>query len=110
MIGRILAAAVHARWLVLFVSGVVAIFGAWQLTRLPIDVTPDITNKQVQINTVVPTLGPLEIEKRVTYPIETALSGLNGVEPIGLLFPVRVMVLDEDLAAARDALAKMPGV
>lgn len=37
-------------------------------------------------------------------------SGLNGVEPIGLLFPVRVMVLDEDLAVAREALADLPGV
>jgi cobalt-zinc-cadmium resistance protein CzcA len=43
-------------------------------------VTPDITNKQVQINTVVSTLGPIEVEKRVTFPIETALAGLAGVE------------------------------
>jgi cobalt-zinc-cadmium resistance protein CzcA len=61
---------------------IVAVIGAWQLNLLPIDVTPDITNKQVQINTVVPTLSPVEIEKRVTYPIETALSGLAGVETV----------------------------
>jgi cobalt-zinc-cadmium resistance protein CzcA len=61
---------------------IVAAIGAWQLNLLPIDVTPDITNKQVQINTVVPTLSPVEIEKRVTFPIETALSGLNGVENV----------------------------
>jgi cobalt-zinc-cadmium resistance protein CzcA len=36
----------------------------------------------VQINTVVPALGPVEIEKRVTFPIETALSGLDGVESV----------------------------
>ncbi|MFX8297332.1 efflux RND transporter permease subunit, partial [Acinetobacter baumannii] len=72
--------AVRLRWMVLFVTAVVAAIGAWQLNLLPIDVTPDITNKQVQINTVVPTLSPVEIEKRVTYPIETALAGLNGVE------------------------------
>lgn len=47
---------------------------------LPIGCYPDITNKQVQINTVVTTLSPVEVEKRVTYPIETALAGLNGVE------------------------------
>jgi len=80
MIGRILAGAVHGRWLVLFFTAVVAGIGAWQLNLLPIDVTPDITNKQVQINTVVPTLAPIEVEKRVTFPIETALAGLNGVE------------------------------
>ncbi|EIZ81254.1 Nickel-cobalt-cadmium resistance protein NccA [Novosphingobium sp. Rr 2-17] len=80
MISRILAGSVHGRWLVLFVTAVIAAIGAWQLTVLPIDVTPDITNKQVQINTVVETLSPVEVEKRVTFPIETALSGLNGVE------------------------------
>jgi len=82
MIDSILTGSVRSRWLILFLTFVVAVAGAWQLNLLPIDVTPDITNKQVQINTVVPTLSPVEIEKRVTFPIETALSGLNGVENV----------------------------
>jgi cobalt-zinc-cadmium resistance protein CzcA len=82
MIDAILTGSVRSRWLILFLTVVVALAGAWQLNLLPIDVTPDITNKQVQINTVVPTLSPVEIEKRVTFPIETALSGLNGVENV----------------------------
>jgi cobalt-zinc-cadmium resistance protein CzcA len=82
MIDSILTGSVRSRWLILFLTVVVALAGAWQLNLLPIDVTPDITNKQVQINTVVPTLSPVEIEKRVTFPIETALSGLNGVENV----------------------------
>lgn len=76
----ILSFAVHFRWLIIFFTAIMAGVGAWQLNLLPIDVTPDITNKQVQINTVVPTLTPVEVEKRVTYPIETAIAGLNGVE------------------------------
>jgi cobalt-zinc-cadmium resistance protein CzcA len=80
MISRIIALAVRARWAILFLTAIVTGIGVWQATRLPIDVTPDITNKQVQINTVIPTLGPVEVEKRVTFPIETALAGLNGVE------------------------------
>lgn len=80
MIDRILAFAVRARWAIVILTALVAAFGAWEIARLPIDVTPDITNKQVQINTVVPTMGPVEVEKRVTFPIETALSGLKGVE------------------------------
>lgn len=80
MIDSILTGSVRSRWLILFLTTVAAAIGAWQLNLLPIDVTPDITNKQVQINTVVPTLSPIEVEKRVTYPIETALAGLNGVE------------------------------
>ena len=82
MINAILNASVHLRWLILFLTTIIAGIGAWQLNLLPIDVTPDITNKQVQINTVIPTLTPVEVEKRVTYPIETALAGLNGVENI----------------------------
>ncbi|MBA3897079.1 MAG: efflux RND transporter permease subunit [Sphingomonadaceae bacterium] len=80
MIAAVLSASVRARWTILFFTAIVAGSGAWQLNLLPIDVTPDITNKQVQINTVVPTLSPVEIEKRVTFPVETALSGLSGVE------------------------------
>jgi len=80
MIDRILAFAVRARWLVVVLTALIAAFGFWQILKLPIDVTPDITNKQVQINTVVPTMGPVEVEKRVTFPVETALSGLKGVE------------------------------
>jgi cobalt-zinc-cadmium resistance protein CzcA len=82
MIDSILTGSVRSRWLILFLTAVIGAIGAWQLNLLPIDVTPDITNKQVQINTVVPTLTPIEIEKRVTFPIETALSGLNGVESV----------------------------
>jgi cobalt-zinc-cadmium resistance protein CzcA len=82
MISQIIAFSVRARWIILFLTVVIAGIGVWQAILLPIDVTPDITNKQVQINTVVPTLTPVEVEKRVTYPIETALSGLDGVENI----------------------------
>ena len=80
MIDQILSHSVRARWLVVVLTGLVAAYGLWQIFILPIDALPDITNKQVQINTVVPTLGPVEIEKRVTFPVETALSGLAGVE------------------------------
>ncbi len=80
MIANIIAFSVRARWIIVALIVVLAGIGVWQAILLPIDVTPDITNKQVQINTVVPTLTPVEVEKRVTYPIETALSGLEGVE------------------------------
>ena len=57
-----------------------ALSGAWSLTRLPIDAVPDVTNDQVQINAVAPALSPIEIEKQVTFPIETALAGIPGLE------------------------------
>jgi heavy metal efflux system protein len=80
VIDQILSFAVRARWLVVFLTAVVAGYGLWEISVLPIDALPDITNKQVQINTTAPTLGPEEVEKRVTFAIETALSGLAGVE------------------------------
>ena len=80
MIERILSTSVHLRWLVAFLTLIVIGFGAWQITKLPIDAVPDVTNRQVQISTFAPTLGPVDIEKQVTYPVETALAGIPGLE------------------------------
>ena len=83
MIPRILSFSVHQRWLVVLVSIAVAAFGVYSLARLPIDAVPDITNNQVQINTVAPALSPQDVEKQVTYSIETALAGIRGEAGIG---------------------------
>jgi cobalt-zinc-cadmium resistance protein CzcA len=80
MIGRILHTSVRFRWLVAFLTLVVIGFGAWQITILPIDAVPDVTNRQVQISTFVPALGPVDVEKQVTFPVETALAGIPGLE------------------------------
>ena len=80
MIASLMALSVRARWAVLLLFIVVAGVGIWQLTKLPIDAVPDITNKQVQINTIDRGLSPVEMEKLVTYPIETALAGIPGLE------------------------------
>jgi cobalt-zinc-cadmium resistance protein CzcA len=77
---RILAFSVRRRWLVLIATLAAAISGAWSLTKLPIDAVPDVTNVQVQINAIAPALSPIEIEKQVTFPIETALAGTPGLE------------------------------
>src|SRR3954462_3445231 len=80
MISRILALSIQNRWLVVLAGlGIIAL-GVWSLTRLPIDAVPDITNKQVQVNTTAPALSPAEIEKQVTFRIETALAGIPGLE------------------------------
>ena len=49
------------------------------MLRLPIDAMPDITNVQVQINTEVPAFAPEEIEKLVTFPIETEMAGIQNL-------------------------------
>jgi len=76
MIEFLLRFAIARRWLILCaVIGLVAL-GGWSYQRLPIDAVPDITNVQVQINTEAPGYSPLEAEQRITWPVETALSGL----------------------------------
>ena len=80
MIGRILQLSVRGRWLVACLTLLVVAFGAWQITKLPIDAVPDVTNRQVQISTFAPTLGPVDIEKQVTFPVETALAGIPGLQ------------------------------
>src|SRR5215472_15955097 len=77
---QILAFSVRRRWLVVLATLAAAISGAWSLTMLPIDAVPDVTNVQVQINAIAPALSPIEIEKQVTFPIETALTGTPGRE------------------------------
>ena len=80
MIARILSLSVKMRWLIAFLTLLIIAFGAWQITKLPIDAVPDVTNRQVQISTFAPTLGPVDIEKQVTFPVETALAGIPGLE------------------------------
>ena len=80
MISRILALSIQHRWVVVLASlGAIAL-GIWSLARLPVDAVPDITNKQVQVNTTAFALSPAEIEKQVTFRIETALAGIPGLD------------------------------
>lgn len=55
-------------------------WGVWSASKLPIDAVPDITNNQVQVITVIPTLASQEVEQFVTYPIEQSLANIPDVE------------------------------
>ncbi|RYG34771.1 efflux RND transporter permease subunit, partial [bacterium] len=80
MLDRLLGFSLKHRFLVLAATVVLMIWGgvAWQ--RLNLDAVPDITTNQVQINTETGGMGPEEVEKLVTFPIETAMGGLPGLE------------------------------
>ncbi|MFS2137162.1 efflux RND transporter permease subunit [Duganella sp. Dugasp56] len=80
MFERIIRFAIDQRWLVLLLVAAMAAVGLYSYQKLPIDAVPDITNVQVQINTAAPGYSPLETEQRVTYPIETLMSGLPKLE------------------------------
>lgn len=79
MLKRILNFSVEHRYLVLFLTFAASMIGLYALSKLPIDAVPDITNRQVQINTTNLALSPTDIEKQVTFPIETALAGIPGL-------------------------------
>ena len=80
MLEKVLQFSISHRWLIVLFTIAAALVGAISLQKLPIDAVPDITNNQVQINTVYAALSPEEIEKQVTFPIETALAGIPGLE------------------------------
>jgi cobalt-zinc-cadmium resistance protein CzcA len=79
MIERILEWSLRNRGIVLALSAVLVVGGFAAMRGLPIDAVPDVTNVQVQVLTSAPALGPEEIERFVTTPVELAMSGLPGL-------------------------------
>ena len=80
MFERIIRFAIDHRWLMMLAVLGMAALGVFSYQRLSIDAVPDITNVQVQINTQAPGYSPLETEQRVTFPIETVMAGLPGLQ------------------------------
>lgn len=123
MIEKILKLSITYRFLVVLLTLSAVGYGFHAYNQLPIDAVPDVTNNQVQINTVVGSLSPVEIEKQVTFPLENALSGIpglkhtrslsrNGFSQITAVFDDKVNIyfarqqITERLAEVRDSLPK----
>jgi len=79
MLERLIGFSIRNRAAVVFAIAALGSIGVYSLGQLPIDAVPDITNNQVQVNTVIASLSPVEVEKQVTFPIETALAGIPGL-------------------------------
>ena len=79
MLDAIIRLAIQRSTLIIISVVVLIALGLWNSTRLLIDAVPDITNIQVVINTEAPGYTPLEVEQRVSYPIETAMAGLPNL-------------------------------
>ncbi len=109
---RVIRFSIAHRWLVMSLTMAMLTTGVWSFLQLPIDATPDITNVQVQINTETPGFTPLEAEQRVTFPIETAMAGLPGLDytrsisRYGLSQVTTVFVDETDLYFARQQVAQ----
>ena len=82
MLNKIIQFSVNNKLIIgIFVLALI-IYGSFEATRLPIDAVPDITNNQVQVITVAPSLGATDIERLVTFPIELANSNIAGMHEI----------------------------
>lgn len=80
MLNKIIGFAIKNKLIVgLFTLALVG-FGVLELSKLPIDAVPDITNNQVQVITVAPSFGATDIERLVTFPIEQATTNIPGLK------------------------------
>ena len=110
MLDRLLKFAIKQRTFIIFATLAMAALGIYNFQRLPIDAVPDITNVQVQINTEAPGYTPLEVEQRVTFPIETALAGIpklshtRSLSKYGLSQVTVIFEEDTDIYFARQLI------
>ncbi|HRG57977.1 MAG TPA: CusA/CzcA family heavy metal efflux RND transporter [Bacteroidia bacterium] len=82
MLNKIINFSVNNKLIIaLFILALIG-YGSFQFTKLPIDAVPDITNNQVQVITIAPSLGATDIERLVTFPIEMANSNISGLHEI----------------------------
>ena len=112
MIDSIIRFAINQRWLVIFLTLLITGLGIYNIYKLPIDAVPDITNKQIQINTELAGYSPLESEQRVTYLVETAMAGLpelkytRSISRYGLSQVTVVFEDDKDIYLARQQISE----
>jgi len=106
MLEKLITVALRNRLAVILCFLVAFAAGLWSLLRLPVDAFPDTTPVQVQINTTAPSLGPEEIEKQISLPVELSISGLPGlvhVRSISKFGLSQVVAIFEDEMAILDS-------
>ncbi|GIW86320.1 MAG: cation transporter [Isosphaeraceae bacterium] len=82
MLNALIGFSLKNRFVILLLAGILVALGVRAAARLPLDAFPDTTPVQIQINTVAPELGPEEVERQITFPVEMALGGLKGLEQV----------------------------
>jgi cobalt-zinc-cadmium resistance protein CzcA len=117
MLTRFVDAALANRIVVIILIVILAVVGGASLRRLPIDAQPDISPRQVLVITQSPGLGPLDVERFITSPLELALQGmphmenLRSVSRYGLSVIYVLFADDVDIYAARNLVSsRLPQV
>src|SRR5262249_30705153 len=80
MIEKIVRFSIYNKLFVIMLTLAAAGYGIYAFRHLPIDAVPDITNNQIQINTLAAGLSPYDVEKQITFPVENALASIPGLE------------------------------
>jgi cobalt-zinc-cadmium resistance protein CzcA len=112
MLNRIIEFSIKNKLIIGLFTISLLIYGSFELTKLPIDAVPDITNNQVQIITTAPSYGATDIERLVTFPVEQANSNIAGIKEIrsysrfGLSLVTLVFNDDVDVYWARQQVAE----
>ncbi|TDE10532.1 CusA/CzcA family heavy metal efflux RND transporter [Dyadobacter psychrotolerans] len=82
MLDRIIYFSIHNKLIIGLFTAALVIWGVYSVTKLPIDAVPDITDNQVQIITTSPSLAAQEVERLVTFPVETAMATIPNIREI----------------------------
>ncbi|MDO8367369.1 MAG: CusA/CzcA family heavy metal efflux RND transporter [Saprospiraceae bacterium] len=112
MINRIIHFSIHNKFVIGIGTLALIAAGVWSFTKLPIDAVPDITNNQVQIITLSPTLATAEVEQYISAPIEIAaktipdLVELRSISRFGLSVVTVVFDEDKDIWLARQQITE----
>ncbi|MBX9851947.1 MAG: CusA/CzcA family heavy metal efflux RND transporter [Cytophagaceae bacterium] len=112
MIDNLISFSIRNKLIIGIFTLALVVWGAYSLTRLPIDAVPDITNNQVQIITSAPTLAAQEVEQFITYPVEIAMANIpkvieiRSISRFGLSVVTVVFEDDADIYWARQLVGE----
>ncbi len=112
MLNKIIHFSIKNKLIIGVMTIALIIWGLWSASKLPVDALPDVTNNQVQVITRAPTLAAQEVEQFITYPVERAMSNIQGVEEMrsfsrfGLSVITVVFKEDMDIYFARQLIAE----